>query len=494
MEVFPAEGPIAAEQVRTHSGSYRVGWRSRAAKIIDNRMKSAISLAVSFLLLASICATGGSNAARPNILVILADDLGYGDTGFQGCKDIPTPNLDALAREGVRFTSGYVTGPYCSPSRAGLMVGKCQQRFSFEGNPQPITVKDRKELGLDVEEKTIADRLKVLGYATGIVGKWHLGEEERFHPLNRGFDEFFGFLGGAHSYFKETDEVYGPLLRNREPGKADGYLTDVFAHEAIAFIERHKDRPFLLYLAFNAVHAPAEALEADMARVSGIKNLFRRTYAAMTMKMDQAIGNVLAALRKARLDERTLIFFLSDNGGPVKDGPGHIGASNAPLRGEKMQLLEGGIRVPFLIRWSGVLLAGKVDDRPIIQLDILPTALAAAGVEVDPAWKLDGVNLLPYLTGHNDALPHRALYWRSTPQAAIRSGPWKLVKWRMPGKEAKKTSLTAPELYNLDDDISETKNLAAAYPEKVRELAALWDEWNKSTRVPIRNFLSRDKQ
>lgn len=399
-------------------------------------------------------------ARRPNVVVILADDLGYGDVGFQGCTDIPTPCLDALANSGTRLTSGYVSGPLCVPTRADLMAGRYHQ---------PVF--------RDASIKTMAQYMKDAGYATAAFGKWHLGEEKPFHPQSRGFDEFFGFLGGAHDYLRADDEKWGPIIRGDKPvASLDRYLTDAIGDEAVAFIERHRDHPFFAYVAFNAVHAPAMSPPGGEESLQHIANPKRRTYAAMTKRLDEAVGRIVAALEATGLRENTLVFFLSDNGGPVKKGPGTIGASNGPLAGEKCSLREGGIRVPFVVSWPGVVPAGKTDDRLFIQLDILPTALAAAGVALDPAWGLEGTDMIPYLTGSRNGAAHDALFWGWNGQMAVRQGPWKLVRWADPGRKPAAGTPTA--LHNLDDDIGEAHDLADKHPDKVRELQALWDRWD----------------
>ena len=421
-------------------------------------------------------------ACRPNIVVILADDLGYADLGFQGCHDIPTPNLDALAAGGVRSTNGYVSGPYCSPTRAGLMTGRYQERFGHEFNPAGR--RNDPAVGLPLSETTMADRLRAAGYKTGLVGKWHLGSALKFQPQQRGFDEFFGFLDGAHPYFPDQDAR--PIYRGREVVREREYLTDAFGREAAAFIERHKQEPFFLYLAFNAVHTPMQATDARLQRFASIANERRRTYAAMTVAMDEAVGRVLDEIRSAGLEDSTLIFFLSDNGGPTMRGTTINGSSNAPLRGSKRTTLEGGVRVPFVVSWKGKLPAGKTYDQPIIQLDILPTALAAAGVDIQSEWKLDGVNLLPYLTGKNDTQPHETLNWRFGAQMALRKGNWKLVRYDLAADDMPGSSATTPaKLYNLADDVGEEHDLASAQPHRVKELTAIWDAWNTQLAQPL---------
>ncbi|MCA1641701.1 MAG: sulfatase [Acidobacteria bacterium] len=424
---------------------------------------------------------------HPNIVVIVSDDMGYADIGDHGSKDIPTPNIDALARGGIRFTDAYVSGPYCSPTRAGLLTGRYPQRFGHEFNPE--SAPSHSEIGLPPGEKTMADRLRAAGYRTALVGKWHLGRGDKFHPLERGFDEFFGFLGGAHSYIATNAEGANPLLDGRKIVAETTYLTDAFADRAVVFIKRQKSRPFFLYLAFNAVHTPMHATEKYLARFPHIADQQRRTYAAMLSAMDDGIGRTLAALREAGLEEDTLIVFFNDNGGPTMAGTTINGSSNAPLRGSKRQTWEGGIRVAFIVRWKGRLAEGKTDSRPVIQLDVLPTALAAAGVVAQPQWKFDGVNLLPFLTGKRSGAPHEALFWRLGENIAIRKGEWKLVKTSERPLQAVDPAvyneLSGAELYNLSDDISERKNLAAAHPGKVRELAADWQRWNRELAKPL---------
>jgi arylsulfatase A-like enzyme len=420
--------------------------------------------------------------APANVVVLLADDLGYGDVGFRGGKDVPTPHLDALARSGVRCTSAYVSCPVCSPTRAGLLTGRYQQRFGHEFNPAMLRFGGAGQ-GLPVAEKTVADRLKAAGYPTTLLGKWHLGEEEPFHPLNRGFGESFAFLTGAHDYFATDDPDFGPVYRGRKRVELDGYLTDVLAREACAFIDRNRDKPFFIYLAFNAVHTPLQAPEAVLKKVAHITDPERRTYLAMLLVLDDAIGAVTAKLRAAGLEEKTLVFFLSDNGGPVgKFSPN--GATNGPLRGSKGDTWEGGIRVPFVASWKGRLPAGTVYDRPVISLDILPTALAAAGIAARPEWKLDGVDLLPFLAGKRDGAPHEALYWRFGKQMAIRRGDWKLVRPDRAPKGEYADIATEPMLYNLADDLGEKHDLAATHPDRVRDLQEAWDRWNAGLSEP----------
>lgn len=421
-----------------------------------------------------------AHGRKPNILVIVADDLGYADLGFQGGKDIPTPHIDALAASGTRCTNGYVSGPYCSPTRAGLLTGRYQQRFGHEFNPGGDG--SGGDLGLPLSETTLADRLKQAGYATGLVGKWHLGSAPRFHPLQRGFQEFFGFRGGAHPYFdQDAVDIHRGTEQIREPE----YLTDAFGREAVAFIDRHKQEPFFLYLAFNAVHTPMQAPDNRLQEFNGIEEVPRRTYAAMLSAMDDAVGKVTRKLRSEGLDSDTLIFFFSDNGGPTMKGTTINASSNLPLRGSKRTTLEGGIRVPFVISWKDHIAAGAVYEQPVIQLDVQPTALVAAGVEINPRWNLDGVDLLPYISGKIKAKPHETLYWRLGDQTAIRHGDWKLVSYDLNVDGISGKGVSEPRLYNLAKDIGESVNLAGSHPQEVENLQRRWNEWSSRMAVPL---------
>ena len=421
------------------------------------------------LLARNVYAGEGDPAGRrPNVITIVADDLGYADVGFQGCKDIPTPNIDALAASGVRFTNGYVSAPLCSPTRAGIMTGRYQQRFGHEFNPGPTPGED---IGLPLTEVTFADAMRSAGYATGLVGKWHLGAAPKFHPMKRGFQEFYGFLGGAHPYLNLSKDSPQPILRGADPVDEQEYLTDAFAREPVAFIERHRNEPFFLYLTFNAVHGPLQATEKYLGRFKNITDKKRHTYAAMLSAMDDGIGAVLKKLKEAGIEQDTLITFFSDNGGPTPTTT----ANNAPLRGTKATMYEGGIRVPFIIRWPRRLQAGKVCEHPVISLDALPTAIAAAGGAPPKERPLDGVNLLPYLTGEKNSPPHDVLFWRMGPNEAVRMGNWKLVK----------QGQGAVGLYDLAADISESKDLAAQNPAKAQELRKALDEWEAGLAQPL---------
>ena len=435
---------------------------------------------VAIALLAALVAPPRSAAATPpNVVLIVGDDMGYADLGVQGSTDILTPNIDGVAANGVRFTNAYASAPQCSPTRAGMLTGRYQERFGHEFNLSPQDL----SYGLPVRETTFADRMKSAGYATGVIGKWHLGTEPEFHPNQRGFDEFFGFLAGAHPYMPSEPQA---LLRGTTPVRETEYLTDAFGREAVSFIERHQGKPFFLYLAFNAVHIPLSVDAKRFAKFAAIADQQRRTYAAALFAMDEAVGKVLATLRETNQLANTLLVFMNDNGGPTMQGVTVNGAVNGPLRGSKRTTLEGGLRVPLLMQWPARLPRGTTLDLPILQLDLLPTALAAAGVQIAPEWKLDGVDLLPYLTGSADgalAPPHAALYWRFGPQMAVRKGPWKLVRYDLAVEGGRGTS--EAKLYDLQHDVGEATDLASRHPQRVKNLQRSWDRWNAENVAPL---------
>jgi arylsulfatase A-like enzyme len=441
------------------------------------------------LLLTTLTALTADHPAgqvKPNILLIVADDLGYGDIGIHGGRDVPTPHIDALAAAGVRCTNGYVTAPYCGPSRAALLTGRYQTRFGYEFNPH---VGDHAKLGLPLDQRTIADRLRGAGYATAAVGKWHQGFSPDYHPQSRGFEEFFGFLVGGHNFLLSskatpkfgTAHSHDMIHRGREPQRLDGYTTDLFTDEAIGFMDRNPKKPWFLYLAYNAVHTPLEVLEKYGARVpASITDPARRGYLSLLVGLDDSVGRITAHLRDTRRDKDTLIIFMSDNGGSGRRPLfAYNTGKNTPLRGDKGQTLEGGIRVPFLVSWTGKLPAGKTYDPMVSALDILPTACAVSGTAVGE--ETDGVNLIPHLTGEKTTVPHDSLYWRFGPQQAIRRGNWKLVNWR---DFAAKTP-SGWQLYDLSRDIGEKTDLAAAEPQRVTELRNAWENWNTGNTAPL---------
>ncbi|SDD18517.1 Arylsulfatase A [Algoriphagus faecimaris] len=411
---------------------------------------------------------------KPNIILILADDLGYADLSLTESNQIQTPNIDGIAHKGVQFTQGYVSAPVCSPSRAGLLTGKNQVTFGYDNNlaeNQPGF--DPAFAGLPVEQKTIADRLKEAGYATGLVGKWHLGSQEQFHPLNRGFDEFWGYLGGGHHYFKS--EVAGkgylaPLISNYKEPQAITYLTDDKGDECVDFIRRHRDELFFLFASFNAPHSPLQATEADLALFANIEDSDRRTYLAMVHRLDQNVGKILNALQSEGLEENTIVVFLSDNGGPVDSNA----SLNAPFNGQKGILLEGGLRVPFLMKWPAKIPANSQYDQAVTSLDLMPTFLKAAGIPVQNE-QLDGENLLPYVLGDKSEAPHPSLKWRFTISAGILENNWKLI--RLPDR--------LPLLFDLSIDPSELENLSLKHPEITQNLLKKLGDWDLALPHPL---------
>ncbi len=438
---------------------------------------------IGLLFLSSLCVAQKKQHTKPNIIVILADDLGYQDVGFNGCKDIPTPNIDRIAKNGAAFTNAYVAFPVCSPSRAGLMTGRYPQRFGHERNPQYRP--HDPNMGLPKSETTLAQTLKTVGYHSGIIGKWHLGADTSNHPIRRGFDEFFGHLGGGHAYFPELlttkdsytvegeDKSYRTwIMRNHEPVETKKYLTDEFSDEAVSFIERNKDKPFFLYLSYNAPHAPLQATPKYLNRFKDIPNERRRTYAAMVSALDDGVGQVLNTLQSLKLEENTLVFFLSDNGGPENDNA----SNNGILREGKSSVYEGGFRVPFAFQWKGKI-KRMVYENPVSALDIYATITALSKASIKQEKPLDGVNLMPFLTGKNKKMPHEVIYVRKydQDQYVVRDHDLKLV---IHGKTNKK------ELYNLKNDISETTNIADKYPQEVERLDQLRKNWNQELIAP----------
>ena len=411
---------------------------------------------------------------RPNIVLIVSDDQGYADVScYDHPKEVNTPNIDRLAQEGVRLTNGYVSAYICAPTRAGLLTGRYQQRFGFYAGGDS-------RIGLPLTEVTVADLLKKQGYATGVIGKWHVGIEPEYRPLQRGFDEFYGFLGhGAHDYFKlEITDEYTSIYRNDKPINDTGYLTHNLAREAVSFIERHHKQPFFLYLPFNAVHWPMQAPKDYIKRFdTGDKN--RDIYLAMLACMDEGIGEVLDALKRTGVDGNTLIIFLTDNGGAKNNF-----ANNGVLRDYKQGFYEGGIRVPFIVRWPGNLPRAAVCSEPVISLDIVPTILSAVGVGLPGDRVYDGKDILAVLRGEAKEPLHRALFWYDgAEQWAVRAGKWKLL--------SRKGSL---ELYDLDADISEKHNLAAERPEVLKELEGIYGQWRSQMGEQISKMKKRTRQ
>ena len=453
-------------------------------------LSRVVGLALLELML--VCALGGRvrAAERPNIMLVVADDLGYGDTGFNGCRDIPTPALDRFADEGVIFSNGYVPGAVCAPSRAGMLTGRYPERIGAQQNPPYAP--DDPTVGVPLSEPFMAAPLQDTGYRTGAIGKWHVGSHPQFHPNRRGFDFFYGFLHGGHRYWPaeypewrekidDKSPAYAyvtPLERNGKPVKESGYLTDILTREAVHFIETSDDQPFFLYLAYNAPHVPMEARPEDLEALAGIKDDKRRTYAAMVMALDRGVGQIRKALeRTGRLDS-TWVVFLSDNGGLPRHG-----ASNHPLRGNKNTVWEGGVRVPMFFRPAAAaadsMPVGTVYPHTVSALDFYPTFLALAGAPAPAGKTLDGINLLPYLRDGTDprediplfVSPHHV---RRPACRGVRLNDWKALSNR-----------GGPwGLFNLREDIGERNNLSKAKPGKLDALRERFEAWSEKNMEP----------
>lgn len=432
-----------------------------------------------------------SGAARPNIIVIVADDLGYADVSAYRANRIPTPHIDSIGRAGVLFTQGYSSAPICSPSRAGLLTGRHQQRYGFEYNPGPAARVLAERRGLDTGERTMADALRAAGYRTAAIGKWHLGSSPEFYPTNRGFDEYWGFLTGQTNHirpdapdavnaFPPVDRpIGGDLSRawrdltpanrviqgpDREPvDLADGLLTEQLTEQAVAFIERNRSRPFFLYLAHHAPHTPLQVSRKYFDRFAHISNRSQRVYAGMVSALDDGVGAVLDALARHQLTQNTLVVFTADNGCAmyVPDI-----CTGDPLSGGKLSYLEGGIRVPYLARWPARIPAGTVHSAPVSSLDLFPTFAAAAGVQLLSDRTYDGIDLFSQLSTENQSRP--ALFWRSMPMGAVREGSWKYVR-DLDGTESLYDLLTDPrELHNRATD-------QAAVLSRLRQAHRQWE-------------------
>ncbi|QBG45887.1 sulfatase [Verrucomicrobia bacterium S94] len=428
-----------------------------------------------FLLALSCLAAA---ARKPNIVLLFSDDAGYADFGFNGSRHFKTPCLDELVTQGVKLNQFYVSAAVCGPSRAGLLTGMYQQKLGFEENNVPGYMSANgttgDDMGLQPGVPTVGNYLQELGYKTAVFGKWHQGNADRFHPLKRGFDEFVGFRGGARSFyaykegddFRPEDRLEWGFGEFKEP---EYYLTDVLADEAIKFMERNREHPFFAYVSFNAVHTPIQPDPKDSELFSALEGK-RRKLAQLTWSMDRAIGRILDALDEMELRENTLIVYTNDNGGPTDAST----SSNWPLSGCKATHLEGGIRVPGIVVWKGKLAAGVEYDKPLSTLDLLPTFINAAGGDASGIEELDGVDMMPYLTGENQGRPHQTLYWKKENRGTIRDGDWKLL--RFPDRPA--------ELYNIEADPSELNNLATEYPDKVAELYKKLFAWECTLERP----------
>ena len=463
------------------------------------------SLCISTLLCTQLFASD-----QPNIVFLFADDLGYGELGCQGNDEIPTPHIDSISADGIRFTQAYVTAPNCSPSRAGMLTGKIPMRFGYEFNPIGARNEDP-GTGLPSRETTIAELLHDQGYTTGLIGKWHLGGSADYHPHRHGFDEFFGFSHEGHYFVPPPYEgvttmlrrrslpggesgrwmgknlVYtthmgnnepdydanNPIVRGGQPVDEQEYLTDAFTREAISFIDRHNDKPFFLHVAYNAVHSPLQGKLSDMKRFEEIDDIHRRIFAAMLSSLDQSVGKILEAVERNQIAQNTLVVFLSDNGGPTRE----LTSSNAPLRGEKGSMYEGGVRVPFMMKFPGRLNAGETYSHPVSSMDLFATSASLAGTSAKS--KIDGVDLMPYLTGKTADRPHEEFFWRQGNRAGLRLGDWKLVR------HGNRKAVAKWELYHLADDESESKNLATTNKAELNQLIERWNERNKEMAEPI---------
>lgn len=446
-------------------------------------------------------ATESARNRQANIILLVADDLGYGELGCQGNPEIPTPHIDALAESGVRLTQAYVTAPNCSPSRAGMFTGRFPTRFGYEFNPIGARNEDP-GTGLPRTQQMLAEALKAAGYTTGLIGKWHLGGTADYHPIRRGFGEFFGFTHEGHyfspppwtgttlmlrrkflptgsgtrhqvsptliysSHMGHDEPAYdanNPIVRGGQPVVENEYLTDALTREAVSFIDRNQATPFFLALTYNAVHSPLQAKNETLKKFSYIEDVHRRIFAAMLSDLDSSVGAVVAAVDRNQLSSDTLVIFLSDNGGPTKE----LTSSNLPLRSGKGSMYEGGLRVPFIVRWPGTLPAGEVCTEIASSLDIFPTCLKIAGTESPK--NLDGYDLIPLLSNPDAKSMHQKLYWRQGGRAALRHGSWKIVA---PGRNANDRRW---ELYNIDSDIGESNNRAAEYPDMLSRLVEQWN-------------------
>jgi len=422
---------------------------------------------------------------KPNIIVLFSDDAGYADFGFQPNvrSDMAklTPNIDSIAKGGVRFSNAYMSGSVCSPSRAGLMTGRYQQRFGHDNNIPPGYMKG----GLPLSETFVAQRLKAIGYRTGLVGKWHLGYPEKYQPNDRGFDWFYGCLQGSRSYFpmKKTTP-HRVFLENRKPTKEGGYTTDRIGDGAVRFIKENKQKPFYLFVSFTAPHGPLQSKKADLEKLSHIKDSRRRKYAGLVKALDDNVGRILKTLKEEGLDQNTLIVFTNDNGGQTQ-----LGANNFPLKGKKGSLWEGGIRVPMAACWPGKIPAGSVIHQPVISLDLAPSFISAAGGKVDSKWNWDGLSLEALVLGKSEEFENRTLFWRRGGKGkaiAARNGPWKLYLDRS-------TNPVTERLFNLKSDPAESKDLFSQNPEIARELKSKLEKWESELKEPLWKSRSRKK-
>jgi arylsulfatase A-like enzyme len=440
-------------------------------------------LAILLLVPLAVMPAADTGPARPNLILILADDLGYGDPGCYGGALAPTPAIDSLARDGVRCTDGYVTAPVCAPSRCGLLTGAYNQRFGMQWNEDQWRTRG---YSVPASHLVLPQALKAAGYVTGHLGKWNIGAD-----ITGCFDEAQDVMDWEADYFPDATDHYHGVDNPAEPdsSKVQGvwgpehpggeYLTDRIGRHAVEFVEKHKQRPFFLYVAFNAVHSPWSAKTADREKFAHLKDPPLNFYAAMIASLDENIGRLLAKLKDVGLDQNTLVVFISDNGpalgkSAIKVWPENwpkeiLVGSAGPLRGHKGQFFEGGIRVPFILRWPSKLKAGQTYRQPVSSMDVYATFCAAAGAPVPIATRLDGVNLLPHLRGEKAGPPHESLFWKNGDQGAVRQGDWKLVisQWQ-----------PKLQLFNLADDIGEKLDLASGKQDLVAKLQTAWLSWS----------------
>ncbi|WP_139955954.1 sulfatase-like hydrolase/transferase [Flavicella sediminum] len=416
--------------------------------------------------------TETKNTSKPNIIVVLTDDQGWADVGFNGATDIPTPNLDQMAGEGVIFSNGYVSHPYCSPSRAGLLTGRFQARFGHDCN-MPYNTENDETVGTPLSEIMISEALKEQGYRTSAIGKWHVGDHPSLHPPKHGFDHWFGFPGGGMNYWGISKGPLQTIFRNgvKVPEEELNYLTDDFTNEAIDFISKKDDKPFFMYLAYNAPHGPDHAVEKYLEETKHIEYAGRSIYGAMVNAVDNGVGRIDSTLIANNLKDNTIVVFLSDNGGRGEH------ADNRPNRGYKGMLFEGGIKVPFFIRWPNKLEGNQVYTNMVSSLDLFPSFLEAAGVNPTSQKQLDGKSLWPYILNENNNKPHDLLFWRSVGgyEYAVRKGDFKIYK-----SATKEKTL----LFNLKTDAYERHDIANENPELLAELEAEYKKWDAKNIAP----------
>ena len=489
---------------------YRIKWDEELIESKDQYLQSLKS---------------NDSIRRPNVIVMMADDLGKAEVSAYGNSRVPTPNIDAIGANGVIFKEGYVTSAICSPSRAGLLTGRYQQRFGYEVQPhdryprnmlefygfkyfvdtdgwnlpdlETISYPAQEDIdkqGLPPSEITLAELLQAIGYKTAMVGKWHLGYGDHALPHNRGFEHAFGFYEAFSWYFNDVEQpdvvshhhdlfidpyIWGKertgtsaITLNGEEVIVEEYLTDRIARESVEFIDKNAESPFFLYIPFNAPHTPFQVSKKYYDRFPDIEDVNKRVYYGMISAMDDAVGSIIGKLRDEQLEENTIIFFLSDNGGATYTQA----TTNAPLKGGKMSDFEGGLNIPFLAQWKGTIPEGQTYDEPISSLDIFATAVGQAGIQLPTDRTYDGIDLVPYLTQEKEGTPHEALFWRAEYNKIIRKGEWKLIMNDLDDYEL---------LYNLSSDKNETTNVVEQFPDVVSELKGDFEAWDTTLAKPL---------